>query len=321
MTTLADLLTARPVDAADGPRLAEAYLKLDGPPRFWRAASYLASDNANRIIDVDGCVVLLRVKVLHARPVAYLVVPPLGRTVDVQRRVIRKCLDLGVGCMLTQHDMGVYGIDAAIQKDNTEHIYRGVPSGKRGQRHRTGRNRLDRLAVNGHVDLHSCDHLHPGLAEACVALADRWQQQRAADFAAGGTRTGKGVAKIVAAYARRVALRQHALVVTAHDGRAIAINLCESIGPRHVACVAAIRDYDDPLADQLTQALEAKQTAWWGARHWINMGAARALPGLTEHKDALHGEVVQLYRADPAVRLTLDDYRAATAAPQLTLEV
>jgi len=307
---LRELLTAPRVVPADGPRLAEAYKRVGGPPRYWRSPSYLASDSANRIIEVDGCLLLLRVKILHGRPVAYLLVPPMGPSVNRERHVLRACMEEGVSVKLSAIDAEEYEVPWTIERGNVEYLYAGGAAvGRRGQARRTGLNRLYRNIDEGHLQLHSRPGLDVDMAQACVACADTWYRQR---HAASGTR------RVVAAFAAMQGVEQHAYVVTADD-RVVGLSLSEVIGPGHVARVCEVHDYAEPLAAQLTHALHELDCRGWNG--WrLTMGGAVGVPGLAAHKAVgLMGEPLQLGTPAGMVPLTIDQYRAATAPAQEAL--
>lgn len=310
---LTDLLTAPRVVAADAQLLATLYRWVGGPPRYWRSPSYLCSDSANRLhVTDDGCVLLLRVKVLHGRPVAYLLVPPMGPSQKAERAVLLRCAELGVGAKLSEYDMRWYGVQARLDRANVEYLYRGGPAvGSRGQARRTGLNRLQRHLKAGSLRLYTSARLDADMAAACVACADTWYRQR---HAASGTR------RVVAAFAALSlrGVRQLVHVVLAGD-RVVGLSLSEVVGPGQVARVCEVHDYSEPLAAQLTHALhELDCRAWSGWQ--LTMGGAVGVPGLAAHKaTGLLGEPLQLYHLEPAIKLTLDEYRAATAPAQMEL--
>jgi hypothetical protein len=311
---LASLLRAPHVTPADGPQLAAAYKTVTGPARYWRSPSYLASDKANRLACVEGSLLLLRVKVLHGNPVAYLLVPPMGPDVGTEHAVLRACLAVGVGARLSRHDMARYDVTGSLLRGQEEYVCRGpAPPGRAARALHRGHNLLTRRAASGDILLRSTDRLERGLLAPALTLAARWRQQRG---------VGRGVANVITAHTDAAGGRQHAhAVVNSATGQVIALSLSEAIGRQHAARVCAITDYTDPLAKQLAEGLHEADCRWWGARD-VSIGAAVRGPGLTAHKHHLcPRQSVPLHHAAPAVRLTLDAYRDATADDhQLSLE-
>lgn len=292
----------RPICPGDFILLQNLYSSVSGPPRFWRATSYLAANSANLIGQRRGCTILVRRKVLHGHPVVYLLVPPMG-PIGVAKDVLHEYLDAGIGAKVTVHDVHLYDAPVISHTTNKEFVYRGglpVPAGAAGKDLRYGLNRLTRLRAEGHLTLISSNTIDAKTLYGCVDLAKRWYRQR---------RGVTGTDKIIASWAAAPRSDwQFIHCLCNAQGNVVALSLTERIGFRQTAIIVRIRDFEDPLSTGMIGALHALDCAAFDGD--LTIGSAVGVAGLGKHKDSLGAtNVVQIHDAVTSHKLTMDEYR------------
>lgn len=315
MENVHDLLTNfRLITPQDTPTMFEyftGFTKTRIWPRYYMSTMWLGSKSEFRWAVVDGCLCILKTKVLYGHPVIYLILPPmhLHGNVDVERRVLRRFYKSGVGAKLSNTDISLYGLTGKVEEDkgNAEYIYRaGNYNDLSGGTNKHWRRMSRELKTHCKVQL--CDHTMARFKRQCVIIDTVWGQKRKAPISHG--------TKLVTAFEEYAAVGKCFGYLATRNDIPFAYGLSQATAPRWVSLLVRHHDYGDSLPD-IGMGQHFINARYWadkcGADCLLNSGAAVRGPGLRASKNRMRPvHIQQLYTLKPKTTITLEDYSTIT---------
>lgn len=300
---------------------AAVYHRAHPTPRFFWSPTYLAAQPGVYTWGyIDGCLCVLKRRVIIGNHVMYLVLPPVSRDGDAraERSVIERMRGHHVGTMLSPLDRRRYGYaegDAKPDPRWPEFAYAAAsyadPTGRDHKNTRAALNLGSRLEAVGRLEVSASAHPREG---QWSALADTWYAQK---------KLHRGERRLVKTFARHMtegSLRRFAVSVRdTATGRPLVHSLTEEVSPGRVVIVSRIRDYDNTVLPDPILLVHAVDCAYWsgvaGPDTLLTSGSA-GTPGLTAHKQKLRPvDVMPLGRLDTGGRMTKEEYVAAKPSP------
>lgn len=258
----------------------------EGEPRFWQALSYLSTDKANLIGEVDGNQIVIRCKVLHGKVVAYLLFPPKDLN------LIKHFSEFGISCKVTEKERDQFTCIADV--GNIEYYYQWNEDtfGSIWKNFRYGKNLFHRLEERDLVSVTDPKE------EALQDLVKRWYKQRKSV-----ANTGKIVEKFFEVK------KEKSFHCISDNENLIAASLVEKINENSGAIVCRIKDFENTKSVGLTNIIHYMDLELWKDLK-LTIGSSVRVKGLSAHKNNLSpANKVQIYSVVPKRILNLKDYR------------
>lgn len=316
--TLNSFKNIGPGDAHHLARYYAGFAKTRKYPRFYMAPLWLGTKGEFIHGIVNGCLCVVKRRVMYKNPVIYLILPPMHQDGDLKAEmaVVRRFQERGIGARLSEEDVTLYGLsgDVAVDKGNSEYIYRaGDYLDLSGKQNSNWRHQWNELATKCNVK--SLQRNVPrSTITGCTAVDVLWRAVRGLS-----TTHASKLVQSFDEFAKAVPACLH-VIETASVTRAYSMS--QQILPGWVGILLRQHDFAGAISDY-SRAQHLLDTRYWasetGPDTLLNIGAGVGVPGLDSAKTKLRPvRVMPIYKLSGDIPLTMEDYHNSKRKPEKT---
>lgn len=319
-----DLLTTfRTVSANSVPDLApffNGFFSTRANPRFYMSSLWLGAKSEFIWGVVDGCLCVVKRRVMYKSTVIYLILPPMSSSGDIEaeKRVLMAFRQAGVGARLSSEDVELYGMadDVTEEPGNSEYVYRaGDHDDMSGQRWKNARQQ--RQELNSCCEITHYTSTLKTVAATCAAIDEAWETARRAN---GGPKSlGTSSTKhVVDGFAEHSRYSRCMAYVVKREKRPIMYAVGQEVAPGKTILLVGRHIFEGVRDAALAQHLI--EMCYWrsvgGPDTLLNSGASVGVTGLATMKERLRPVArLQIYQLKTDRKLTLEDYHRTKPAP------
>jgi hypothetical protein len=293
----------------------EAFAHTRRYPRMFMAPLLLGTKSEFTWGIVDGCLCVMKRRVMFKSIVMYLILPPMHLEGDIvtERAVLRRFYKAGIGVYLSEEDVALYHVGNKVEPvhGNAEFVYRaGDLADLAGRRNKVWRKRWNQLEARYDVQTYNVSMAMAMPDIRCISKA--WREHRNASSAHSE--------KIVAEFTQYARAWKTWGFTISRDGCPCAFSVSQQVAPSWVCLLVGLHSFSSLLLDSCRMQHLLKMKYWCaelGPESLLNMGAAVGRAKLETAKQHLRPtRIMQIYALRSPKRLTLDDYHRSKQLPE-----